>query len=181
MKILFTWGISAKMKLKTECSGLTLVELIIASVVVLVVILGLAVVFIGSHRAYEVLYDQVNADVVTDGYYVRRLFDTIMRKSSSSGITVDENGEWVEARYYESGTSVYPDRYARFFTSGTELKVEYGTVDSANIKQTLDVSTACGNVASCVFKSSGNSAVMVLKLDSGDKANTIVSSAYLHN
>lgn len=172
---------SDRMKLKAERSGLTLVELIIASVIALVVMLGLAIVFIGSHRAYEVLYEQVNADVVTDGYYARRLFDTIMRKSSSGDITVDENGEWVEARYYESGISAYPDRYARFFTSGTELKVEYGAVDSADIKQTLDVSTVCGNVAACVFKNSGNSAVMVLKLDSGDKANTIVSSAYLHN
>ena len=170
-----------KKKIKTKCSGFTLIELIMASVIGLIVMLGLAVVFVSSHRAYDNTYDQVHADVITDGYYARQLFDTVIRKSSSSGITVDTNGEWVEVRYYNNGASTFLDRYARFFTSSTELRIEYGTVDSLSIKQTQQTDTICGNVFSCVFRSSGNSAVMILKLDSGNKTNTVVSSAYLHN
>lgn len=172
---------NTRKRIRTKRSGFTLIELIISSVVGLIVMLGLAVIFVGGIRAYEVTYDRVNADVITDGYYARRLFDAVVRKSSSGDVTVDEDGEWLEAIYYDSDESAYPDRYARFFTSGDELKVEYGTVDSLGIKQTQRTDTVCMNVSECAFKSSGNSAVIILELDSGDKANTIISSAYMHN
>jgi len=171
----------AKKNIKTNRTGFTLIELTVSAVIAVIVMLGLAVVFVSSHRAYEVIYNKVNADVITDGYYARSLFDAVVRKSAGESTTVDENGQWAELRYYQDDDSTYLDRYARFYTTDKELKVEYGTVDGTGTKETKDTTTVCANVFDCVFRCYGNSVVMVLTLDDGNKSNTIVSSAYLHN
>lgn len=161
--------------------GFTMIELIIAAVMTLIVTLCVGVVLVNSHRAYDVTYDKVYADVVTDGFVAKRLFDSVIRKSSGDDITFAQDGSWAEVEYYNSGGSSYLDRYAKFFTSGSELRVQYGTITSYGIKQTTRTDTICGNVASCIFKTSGNSAIMILNLNDQQKSNTVVSSAYMHN
>ncbi len=171
----------AERKIRTRPAGFTLIELTVASLIAAIVMLGLAVVFVSSQRAYEVTYYKVNADVVTDGFYARSLFDTVVRKSATYSVTIGEGGQWAKMHYYQDDDSECLDRYARFYTADEELKVEYGTVDDAGVEETTDIHTVCENVSACVFETCGNSVVMALTLDDGNKSNTIVASAYAHN
>lgn len=158
-----------------------MVELIIAAAITLIVALSVGVVLVNSHRGYEITYDRVYADIVTDGHIAKRLFDAIIRKSSSSNLNIDTDGSWIEVFYYSDFTSSYLDGYARFYVQNSQLKMEYGTVDSLEIKQAVKTNTVCSNVSSCFFKRTGNSVTMTLTLSENNKTNTVVSSAYLHN
>jgi hypothetical protein len=162
-------------------TGFTMIELIVATAMVVIIILGVAVILVNSQRAYQVTYDKVYADVMTDAFVARRLFDSIVRKSSTSGVSVGAGGEFVEVHYYSDSSATYLDRYARFYTSGLDLRVEYGTISGTGIQETLTVDTICTNVSSCVFRNQGNSVRMVLKFDDEQKENVVVTSAYLHN
>ena len=161
--------------------GFTLIELTVATAMTVIVILGIAIVLVNSQRAYQVTYDKVYADVMTDAFVARRLFDSIVRKSSTSGVSVGAGGESVEVHYYNNDSSTYLDRYARFYTSGLDLRVEYGTISDTGIQETLTVDTICTNVSSCVFRNQGNSVRMMLEFDDEEKTNVVVTSAYLHN
>jgi hypothetical protein len=161
--------------------GFTLIEMIVATAMTVIVILGVAIVLVNSQRAYQVTYDKVYSDVMTDAFVARRLFDSIVRKSSTDGIALSSDRKSVEVHYYNNDSSTYLDRYARFYTSGLNLRVEYGLVNSSGTKQTLNTDTICTNVTSCVFMNQGNSVRMVLKFDDEQKENVVVTSAYLHN
>ena len=162
-------------------TGFTMIELIVAMAMVVIVTLGVAVVLVNSQRAYQVTYDKVYADVMTDAFVARRLFDSIVRKSSTSGVSVGTGGEFVEVRYYSDSSATYLDRYARFYTSGLDLRVEYGTISDSEVQETLTVDTVCTNVSSCVFRNQGSSVRMVLELDDEEKTNVLVTSAVMHN
>jgi type II secretory pathway pseudopilin PulG len=165
----------------TKTKGLTLIEMIVAVAMAVIVVLGVAVVLVNSQRAYQVTYDKVNSDVVTDAFVARRLFDAVVRKSSTDGVELSGDRKSVEVHYYNDDSSTYLDRYARFFTSGLDLKIEYGTIDSDGTKQTTTVDTICTNVSNCLFMRQGNSIRMVLKFDDEQKKNVVVTSAYLNN
>jgi prepilin-type N-terminal cleavage/methylation domain-containing protein len=170
-----------KKNIKIGQGGFTLIELSVSAVIAAIVILGLAVVFISSQRAYEVTYDKVNADVITDGYCARALFDAVVRKSASASIAVGKDGLSAQLSYYRDNDSEQLDRYAKFYTADRQLKVEYGTIDETGAKEAREVSTICSNVSGCLFRNLGTSVVMVLTLDDGTQSNTIVTSAYAHN
>ena len=76
-----------------------------------------------------------------------------------------------------------PDRYARFFLLNRELLLERGAWSPADRypRTPLGTSTLCSNVLSCAFAREQESVQMVLKLDNGSQAATIVSSAVMHN
>ena len=161
--------------------GFTLTELTVATVVTVIVILGVAVVMVNSQRAYQVTYEKVHADVMTDGFVARKLFDTIIRKSSTNGISLGDDGESIEVHYYSDDSASYLDRYVRFYTSGLNLIADQGIITLGGDTESLLTHTVCGNVINCVFARSGNSARMVLELDDEKKTNTVVTSAYMHN
>ena len=165
-------------KKATNSKGLTIIELMIAVVFLGIAILGIGIVLADSHRGWNAMYDRVYSDVVTDAHIARRMFDGIVRKASRNHITVDTGGTWAELLYYEDWTSTALDRYARFYTANGELYIEYGTLDP---KETLRTQTVCSNVSSCVFTRAGGSVQMVLRLDNGSEAATVVSSAVAHN
>ena len=169
-----------KRKHKTN-SGFTLIEMIIAAAMASIVILAVGIVLVNSQRAYQVTYDKVNADVMTDAFAARRLFDSIIRKSSTEGITLNEDRSSVEVHYYDTDSSSYLDRYARFYTSGLDLNVEHGIINTNGTEQTTTVNTVCTNVTSCKFMNQGSSVSMVLKLNDEQKENVMVTCAYLNN
>ncbi|MBN1796423.1 MAG: prepilin-type N-terminal cleavage/methylation domain-containing protein [Sedimentisphaerales bacterium] len=170
-----------KRTLKPKSCGFTIVELIIAVVVTMIVALGMGIVWANSQRAYQVTYDKVYADVVTDSFVARRLFDSTVRKSSAGSIALGSSGEFAEFQYYNNDDSTYLDRYTRFYVSDTDLMAEYGSLNEAGEPTTLNTDTVCGNVDSCVFRNNGGSVRMILTLDDGDKSNVIVTSAFTHN
>ncbi len=162
----------------TNPKGLTLIELMIATVIMVTAVLGIGVILVDSQRGWNVMYNRIYSDVVTDGHIARRTFDRVIRKASRDKIALDDAGLWVEVRYYQDANSTIVDRYARFYEADGQLNIEYGTL---NPQETLNVQTVCENVSDCVFMAQGTSVQMILSLDNGSEAATVVSSAVVHN
>ena len=162
----------------TNPKGLTLIELMIATVIMVIVILGVAIILVDSQRGWDAMYNRIYSDVVTDGHIARRTFDRVIRKASRDKIALDDAGLWVEVRYYQDADSTVVDRYARFYEADGQLNIESGKL---NPRETLNVQTVCENVSDCVFMAKGTSVQMILRLDNGSEAATVVSSAVAHN
>jgi hypothetical protein len=158
--------------------GFTLTELLTAIAIMIFVILAIGMALVDGQRGWNNMYNRVYSDVVTDGYVARRKFDSVLRKASRDKFLIDSAGSWVEVYYYASDASTILDRYARFYTSGGTLKVEYGQL---NPRSTLTVETVCENVSNCTFEQLGRSIQMVLKLDNGTQTNTVIASAITNN
>jgi type II secretory pathway pseudopilin PulG len=169
-------------KRKANRKGFTIIELMIATGLASTVVIGVGMLLVDSQRGWNRMYSRTYSDVSTDSHVARRRFDSTVRNASTQGILLAADGSWVEVYYYSDPNSVIVDRYARFFTYGdvtsNKLLIEHGVVEP---RQTLNTETVCGNVSSCVFKSAGNSAQMVLTLNDGTQVATIVASAVMHN
>ena len=163
---------------KTSSRGFTLIELIIAMAITIIVVLAIGIALVDGQRGWNIQYERIYSDVVTDGYVARRKFDAVMRTASRDKFLLDDAGGWVEVYYYADDTSTVVDRYARFYTADGNLNVEYGQLDP---KETLSVETVCGNVSGCTFEQLGRSIQMILKLDNGKQTNTVISSAVANN
>lgn len=162
----------------TSSRGFTLIELITAMAIMIFVILAIGMALVDGQRGWNIMYNRIYSDVVTDGYVARRKFDAVLRKASGETFSLADDGSWVEVNYYANDASTVVDRYARFSTAGGTLNVEYGQL---NPKETLSIETTCSNVSGCVFKQSGRSAQMILTLDDGTKTNTVITSATANN
>lgn len=162
----------------TTRSGITLVEVIMASAVALVVFAGIAALLVDGQRGWNSMYARAYGDVVTDGYVATKFFDALMRKAEGDAFTISPGGDSVEVCYYATDESTTADRYALVSLSGTELNVEYGQLDP---RATLSAETVCSNVSSCVFKQVGRSIEMILTLDNGTQVNSAASVGYMHN
>ncbi|MCH7556887.1 MAG: prepilin-type N-terminal cleavage/methylation domain-containing protein [Planctomycetes bacterium] len=162
----------------TASRGFTLTELIIAMAIMLIVILAIGMALVDGQRSWNIQYDRIYSDVITDGYVARRKFDAVMRTASRDNFWLDDTGSWVEVYYYADDTSTVVDRYARFYVANGDLNVEYGQL---NPKVTLTIETVCGNVSGCTFAQVGRSIQMILTLDNGTRTNTVISSAVTHN
>ena len=158
--------------------GFTLIELIIAMAIMLIVVLAIGIALVDGQRGWNIQYDRIYSDVVTDGYVARRKFDAVMRTASRDKFLLDDAGSWVEVYYYADDTSTVVDRYARFYVANGNLNVEYGQL---NPKVTLTIETVCGNVSNCTFAQLGRSIQMICTLDDGTRTNTVISSAVTHN
>jgi prepilin-type N-terminal cleavage/methylation domain-containing protein len=158
--------------------GFSLLELMMATTLACIVVVGIGVVLVDSQRGWNAMYTRTYSDVVTDAHVARRRFDSVVRNASSQGVLLDDYGNWVEVYYYSDPNSSIVDRYTRFISSNSQLTVEYGVVEP---RQTLNTEIICENVSSCVFKLAGNSVQMVLTLDDGSQNATIVASAVTHN
>jgi hypothetical protein len=150
-------------------------------VIAIVVLAPVGIAMINGQRTWHTAYDRIYADVITDSYVASERFDSIIRKAAAGNTTVDEDGEGIEAQYYDDIDSTFLDRYAHIYVSGESLVVEYGTIDADRVKTAGDEQTLCGNVSSCTFQKTGSSAQMVLTLDNGTKSHTVCSSALMHN
>jgi hypothetical protein len=162
----------------TASRGFTIIELLIATAVMVIVVLAIGIALVDGQRGWSIQYDRIYSEVVTDGYVARRKFDAVTRTASRDRFLLDVAGSWVEVYYYADDTSTVVDRYARFYTANGDLNVEYGQLDPT---VTLSVETVCGNVSACTFKQLGRSIQMILKLDNGTQTNTIISSAVANN
>jgi len=165
-------------KRSSASRGFTLTELVTGMAIMVFVIFAIGMALVDGQRGWNYMYDRIYSDVVTDGYAARRKFDAILRKASKDKFLIDSAGSWVEVYYYASDASTVLDHYARFYTSGGTLNVEYGEL---NPKSTLTIETVCENVSDCTFEQLGRSIQMVLKLDNGTHTNTVITSAVTNN
>lgn len=169
-------------KRRMRQNGITLVELMIAAACLGIVVLAVGIALAEGQWGWNKMYRRVYSDVVTEGEAARRTFDSVVRKSHGDYILLDyDSGTWIELRYYESIDSASLDRYARFYTSGNELKIEYGSIDDDDNKMALLTQTLCSNVSSCAFIPVEGSVQMVLMLDNGSETTTVVTSAIAQN
>lgn len=170
-----------KKRKANRSKGFTIIELMIATGLASIVVVGVGMLLVDSQRGWNRMFSRTYSDVSTDSHVARRRFDSVVRNASTQGILLSVDGSWVEVYYYSDPNSAIVDRYARFFTYGdgpSQLLIEHGAVEP---RQTLNTETVCGNVSSCVFKSAGNSAQMILTLNDGSQSATIVASAVMHN
>jgi len=162
----------------TSSRGFTLIELLMATAIMVIVVLAIGIALVDGQRGWNIQYERIYSDVVTDGYVARKKFDAVMRTASGEKFLLDDAGSWVEVYYYANGDSAVVDRYARFYVADGNLNVEYGQLDPT---VTLSVETVCGNVSGCTFAQVGRSIQMILTLDNGTQTNTVISSAVTHN
>lgn len=162
----------------TASRGFTLIELIMAMAIMIFVVLAIGMALVDGQRGWNNMFNRVYSYVVTEGYVARRKFDAVLRKASREKFLIDPAGSWVEVYYYATDASTDLDCYARFYTAGNKLSIEYGQL---NPTSTLSTETVCQNVSSCTFKQLGRSIQMVLKLDDGKQTNTVITSAVTNN
>ncbi|MFH1372117.1 MAG: hypothetical protein ABII09_12645 [Planctomycetota bacterium] len=158
--------------------GISAIEMTTAVAIASIAILSVSGVLADSQRGWNVMYGRVYSDVFTNGHMVKRMFDSIVRKSSNDELQIDPDGDWVEVCYYQDDSSTELDQYTRFFYQDNALHVEHGRLDP---RETTSINTVCSNVTSCVFKRSGRSVHMMLTLNNGSQTLTVGSSAKTHN
>lgn len=165
--------------------GFTLTELTIVILMAAFVTLSIGVALVDSQRGWSRMYNRVNNGTVADGYVARKAFDAVVRKSSIKRELVSADKDELEVYYYEDPeTSTRLDRYARFYLSEgeEELLVDYGELDAGgNPQGSTYTVTLARSVQNVYFTVSGASVQMVLELDDGDEALTVISSAVRHN
>lgn len=111
----------------------TLVGLMIAMIAGAILILATLLILFHGHIGFQRLYGRINSEVIRDCYQSRRLFDTILRKSSIRRLDLLSGNNEAYVYYFsnpQDTTIIDPDRYARFYldNDGEELWVEQGDV-----------------------------------------------------
>lgn len=164
--------------------GFTLTELTVVMAMAPVVILSMGIVLVDSQRGWNQMYNRVYSGVVTDSYVARKTFDTVVRKSSISRERLGNDNDEVVLYYYnDPASSTWLDRYARFYTAGKRLLVDYGKSDAkGNLHgRTQQTTTLAHNVEAVNFSVTGTCVQMTLRLDNGSEALTVMTSAIRHN
>lgn len=166
--------------MNTKRRGFTLIELMVTIWMVAIVLLGVAVALVDSQRGWHKMYNRVYGDVATDSYVAKKVFDSVVRKSSIKRYVLGLDN--LTVFYYEDLTSTKLDRYANFRRDATKLLVDYGELDAEEDPLSPSSTMALArNVRAVDFAVDGVSVRMVLRLDDGGEAVTVTSSAVRHN
>jgi Tfp pilus assembly protein PilV len=167
-----------KKSFKNQRRGITAIEAIIASAILVIVMIGVSSVLAQCQRNWNMMYNRVYSDVVVESYLAKIMFDSVMRKSSATGVQTDPEHQWIEVNYYADDSSTQLDRYAKFYLEGGKLYVEHGQL---NPKTATGTAIVCSNITNCSFRHNGKAAHMLLTLNNGSQQLTVGASAKLHN
>ena len=170
-----------KKVLTLKSDGFTMMELVVSIAIAAIVGLGITMTMLYSQRAYQVAYDRIYAEIITESFMARRLFDATVRKSNASSITIETSGDDAKFQYYNSDVSTYIDRYIRFYISNNNFLAEYGSIDQNGVQTSTNTRAICSDISFCMFRNNGSSISMILALNDGDRSNIVVTSAYAHN
>jgi len=156
---------------------MTLIELMVTILAALVLIVGISSMLYHGHMGYRRLFRRVNNEVVRNAYEARRTFDRIVRRSSIRRCDLADGNNTAYVYYFANPQNMSvedPDRYAKFYVSGTELRLEEGTVQTGTFELPVPGRTPSGDMrlaqnvvvpAAGVFALQGNAVRMVLILD----------------
>lgn len=158
-------------------SGLTLVEMVVATAILLIVVSGVGVAVADGFRGWRGMYDRLYSKQASDSVAAPRILDLAVRKAAGSRLLIGADGHSVEVCQYENQDSTSIDRYARLYFEGGRLYLEQGELAPRHAVSTRAV---CENVSDCVFRRLNRSVQMALTLDDGEHRRTIVSSAFIH-
>ena len=146
-----------------------------------IVVLGVGIALADGQQGWNIMYNHIYSDMASHAETARIAFDSLVRKASRNYVFLDETSTWLEVWYYEGLDSTFLDRYARFYRFGSQLRVEYGGIDTDGNKYEFSAQTLCSDVSGCFFISAEGSVEMILKLDNGCETATVVSSAIAQN
>jgi Flp pilus assembly pilin Flp len=163
---------------KNNRRGVTAIEAIIATVILVIVMIGVSSVLAQCQRNWNRMYNRVYSDVVVESYLAKIMFDSVISKSSATGIQIDPDNQWIEVNYYADDASTVLDRYAKFYFEQGVLYVEHGQLSP---KQPFSIAIVCSHVSNCSFRHNGKAAHMLLTLDNGSQQLTVGTSSLLHN
>jgi len=161
--------------------GVTLTELIIAMAMMTAVVLGAGAMLVGAQRSWSDMYRRLYSDVASDANAAKAAFEAVVRRSSIRRAVLADDELEV---YYYSDTARHAklDRYARFYIDGDELLADYGELDAGGTPQDpFETVTLARDVESVDFSGAGTALNMVLRLDNGCEAITVLSSPVRHN
>ena len=161
--------------------GFTLTELTIVIALASVVMLGMGITLVDSQRGWNRMYDRAHEGIASDGDIATRTFESVVRKSSMASEYLGDDEIWVY--YYDDPeSSVNLDRYARFYKDDTELRVDYGQLNSqGNPHRRVQTLTLAHNVERVDFSIAGTCMQMVLQLDDGSETLTVMAVAIRQN
>jgi prepilin-type N-terminal cleavage/methylation domain-containing protein len=162
---------------KPKKTGVTLIELMIALLISAIIVSAVGVMVADSSGWFSDSYSKINSQPAIESLLARKTFESIIRQSSKIGYNVNADGSAVEINYYSSQLNPI-DSYAQFYTSGTDLILEKGSLSP---KLVNSVKIICENVSECTFKTAGSAVQMILMLDDGKNKHGSVTSAIMHN
>lgn len=162
-------------------SGVTLIELAVVMVIAPIVVLSMGILLVDSQRGWNQMYNRLTSGVVNDAYVANRAFEAVVRKSSINREQLGD-GEIILYYYNDPMSSTWLDRYARFYTAGTKLLIDYGQLDSNwNPGGRIQTITLAHNVKAANFYVVGVCVQMVLSFDNGSESLIVATTAMRHN
>lgn len=163
--------------LNEKYSGFTLIELMVTLMISAIILSAIGVMVADSSSWFSDSYSKINSQPAVESLLARKTFERIIRQASSMGCWVSPNETAVEINYYSSPAGPI-DSYAQFYTSGTDLMLEKGSLSP---RTPTSMKTICKNISACTFKSTGSAVQMILVLDDGKNKYGSLTSAIMHN
>lgn len=109
-------------------AGLTLLELLMGSIVALLLFICVGILMADSQKNYERIFSRVAGDRTTDGQAAIQAFDSLCRQASRRRCLLSVSEEMLEVYLYSDPQVSFPDRFACFYASGTDLLLEQGAL-----------------------------------------------------
>ena len=127
------------------------------------------------------MYTHVHGDIATGAFTARRTFEAVVRKSSMKSERLGDD-EFEVYYYADAVSSPRLDRYARFYVTDGDLRVDYGELDAnGNPEDASRTVILAEYVEDVYFSVDGTCGKMTLVLDNGTESATVVSSAVRYN
>lgn len=164
--------------------GFTLVELVVAMGASTVMLLAVVGVLANNQREFNQTYTRVHGEIVRDAYIARRVFEEVVRKSSTRKCLVGSTNDSVEVYYHSSGAASELDRYAQFYFQDGNLMLERGEIDYttlAHVSGSTSTQTIAHNVTNLYFGRTGPCVRMHIFLDNGSQDLLVTVTATRHN
>jgi hypothetical protein len=165
-------------------TGLTLIELMVASTMATICMITVGTVFSDSQKAWNQTYTKANSSIMLDSQLASKAFEATVRKASCEKYMLDPpdaegHSHWVEVYYYASDASTTTDRYAKLYVDGGTFYIEHGVFDP---RETLgDPTTICSGVTAFNFSGSGRCIRLDMTLSNNNDDVSFISSAVPQN
>jgi prepilin-type N-terminal cleavage/methylation domain-containing protein len=165
--------------------GFTLVEVSVVIAMVGIMTLGAGVLLANGQKSWGQLFGRVYGDSAIDSFAAQKAFDTVCRKASLRKYVLSGSGNSLQLYYWDSAsTASTPEHYARFYQSGEDMFVEYGSMQAGTWQPDAGapVTTVklAGDVESLKFTVEGTSVQMFLSY-TDETIMPVVCSSVRHN
>ncbi|MHC4290874.1 MAG: type II secretion system protein [Planctomycetota bacterium] len=165
----------------TRNNAFTMIEVVVVIAMVGIITLGAGVLLANGQKSWGQLFGRVYGDSAIDSFAAQQAFDAVCRKASLRKHDLNEGGDSLELYYWDtSSTSSTPENYARFYQSGDDMFVEYGTTETGTWQPDDGASVTTIKLASDVdslkFTVQGTSVQMFLSYIGADMMPMVCSS-----